>query len=61
MKKSKPTNKAISDSITGLLQNGIDVNVNIKTQVLIRLTIFALVLTALISATSYGMHVLKKG
>lgn len=57
--KPQPTNKAISDSITALTEKGIDVNINIQTEVLVRLSVFAIVLTVLISATMYGMHILK--
>ena len=59
--KPQPTNKAVSDSIAALAENGIDINVNIRTEVLVRLAVFAIVLTALISGTMYGMHILKKG
>ena len=58
--KPQPTNKAVSDSIATLAENGINVNINIQTTTLVRLTVFAIILTALISGTMYGMHVLKK-
>lgn len=58
--KPQPTNKAVSDSIAMLAENGINVNINIQTITLVRLAVFAIVLTALISGTMYGMHVLKK-
>ena len=60
MKKPKPTNKAISDSINGLLENGINVNVNIKTESLFRLSLFAVITTIVIGAVSYTFNKIKR-
>lgn len=60
-KGQKPhMNYAISDSIASVLENGIDVNVNFTTESLIRLGFFAVILTLVIGATSYGVNYLKK-
>ena len=58
--KLQPTNKVVSDPISTLIENGFDVNINIKTDVLVRLGFFAIILTVVISGVMYGMHVLKK-
>lgn len=60
-KPQKPRmNYAITDSLVSILEKGIDVNVNINSDSLIRLGFFAVILTLIIGATSYGVNYLKK-
>ena len=59
MKKTK-LNKAVSDSITTLVQEGIDVNVKIDNGTLIKLAFFVIITTAIIISGNYALHLLKK-
>ena len=60
MAKKRKLNKAVTDSISGLLDQGINVNVNIKTEVLVRLAFFAIIVTAVIGVTNFTLFRLKR-
>lgn len=59
MEKRKKLNKAVTDSISGLLEQGINVNVTFPTSTLVRLVFFSIILTVVISGTSFALHKLK--
>ena len=59
MKEKKHLNKAITDNISALLEQGVNVNVRVETQTLVRLVFFAIVVTVVVAGTNYGLHWLK--
>ena len=61
MKTKKQINKATSDML-GLgddLEQGISENIRVETQTLVKLIFFAIIVTAVVGATNYGLHRLK--
>lgn len=58
--KTEKINKAVTDSIVSLLQDGINVNVRIETATYVKLLFFAILVVGIIGATNYGLHILKK-
>ena len=55
----KKLNKAVSDSISNVLDNGINVNVRVETQTFVKLIFFAIIVTVIVAATNYTLHWLK--
>lgn len=53
--KAQVTNKAIGEDITYIAKNGIDVNINILTDSLVRLGVFVVVIAVIISGLLWGM------
>ena len=60
MKKPRKLNKAVTDSISGLLEQGINVNINVKTETLVKLVFFAFVVTVVVAGTNYFLYWIKK-
>lgn len=58
--KKKNLNKAVTDSISSILENGINVNVRIETATYVKLFFVITLATAVIMAANYGLHILKK-
>jgi hypothetical protein len=61
MKTKKQLNKATSDmlGLGAVLEQGISVNIRVETQTLVKLIFFAIIVTAVVGATNYGLHRLK--
>lgn len=59
MKEKKNLNKAITDNLSALLEQGVNVNVRVETQTLVRLVFFAIVITVVVAGTNYALHWLK--
>ena len=57
--KKKNLNKAVTDSISSILENGINVNVRIETATYVKLFFVITLATAVIMAANYGLHILK--
>ncbi len=57
--KKKNLNKAVTDSISSVLENGINVNVRIETATYVKLFFVITLTTAVIMAANYGLHILK--
>ena len=57
--KKKNLNKAVTDSISSILENGINVNVRIETATYVKLFFVITLATAVILAANYGLHILK--
>lgn len=57
--KKKNLNKAVTDSISSVLENGINVNVRIETATYVKLFFVITLATAVIMAANYGLHILK--
>lgn len=58
--KTNNLNKAVSDSISTIINNGIDVNVKIETGTYIKLIFLAILIAAITFAAKYGLHLIKK-
>lgn len=58
--KKKITNKAVSDSISALLKQGVNVNIRIETATYAKLIFLAVIIAGLFAATSYALYHLKK-
>lgn len=58
--KKKKLNKAVTDSISAALENGINVNIRIETATYVKLFFVITLATAVIMAANYGLHILKK-
>lgn len=58
--KKKNLNKAVTDSISAALENGINVNIRIETATYVKLFFVITLATAVIMAANYGLHILKK-
>lgn len=59
MNKPKKINKSIGDSLTNVFDNGLDVNINITTDNLIRLGIFITIISVIIAAIVWGSRHIK--
>ena len=59
MKEKKHINKAVTDSLSALLDQGINVNVRVETQTLVKLVFFAIIVTIVVAGTNYTLHWLK--
>lgn len=57
--KKKNLNKAVTDSISAALENGINVNIRIETATYVKLFFVITLATAVIMAANYGLHILK--
>ena len=57
--KKKNLNKAVTDSISSVLENGINVNIRIETATYVKLFFVITLATAVILAANYGLHILK--
>ena len=57
--KKKNLNKAVTDSISAALENGINVNIRIETATYVKLFFVITLATAVILAANYGLHILK--
>ena len=57
--KKKNLNKAVTDSISSILENGINVNIRIETATYVKLFFVITLATAVIMAANYGLHILK--
>lgn len=57
--EKKKLNKAVTDSISSFLDNGINVNVRIETETFVRLIFFAIIVTVVVAGTNYTLHWLK--
>jgi hypothetical protein len=55
----KNLNKAVTDSISAALENGINVNIRIETATYVMLFFVITLATAVIMAANYGLHILK--
>lgn len=60
MKKKTKLNKAVADSLSILLQEGINVNVRLENATLVKLVFFVILTSAIIAGTNYGLFLLKK-
>ena len=58
--KKKKINKAVTDTLSSLLEEGINVNVRIETATYVKLFFLAVLITAVIIIANYGLHILKK-
>lgn len=58
--KTNNLNKAVSDSISTVINNGIDVNVKIETGTYIKLIFLAILIACIVFATKYGLYIIKK-
>lgn len=59
MKKPRKLNKAVTDSISTLLDQGINVNINIPTEVCVKIVFMAIIITAVVGGASLMLHSLK--
>lgn len=53
-------NKAVSDTIATIVQEGIDVNVRLETGTFVKLIFLALLIAGITVAANYGLHIIKK-
>ena len=58
--KTNNLNKAVSDSISTIINNGIDVNVKIETDTYIKLIFLVILIACITFATKYGLYIIKK-
>lgn len=58
MKKQK-LNKAVTDSLASVVQNGIDVNIRLETITYVKLIFLALLVAGLVLSYKYAMFKLK--
>jgi hypothetical protein len=58
MKKQK-LNKAVTDSLASVVQNGIDVNIRLETITYVKLIFLALLVAGLVLGYKYAMFKLK--
>ena len=58
--KTNNLNKAVPDSISTVINNGIDVNVKIETGTYIKLIFLAILIACIAFATKYGLYIIKK-
>lgn len=59
MKQTKKINKGIGDSITNVFENGLDVNINITTDNLVRLGVFITIISVIIAAITWASKRIK--
>ena len=59
MKKPRKLNKAVTDSISNLLDQGINVNINISTEVCVKIVFVAIIITAAIGGVNWILYSLK--
>lgn len=60
MEKPKKLNKAVTDSISSLLEQGVNVNINVKTEMMVKLVFFAFIITVVVAGTNYFLYWIKK-
>lgn len=59
MNKPKKINKAVTDSLTSVVENGIDINICIETTTYVKLIFFALLVAGLFIGCKYALLKLK--
>lgn len=53
-------NKAVSDSISTIAQEGISVNIRLETITFVKLIFLALLIAGITVGANYGLHIIKK-